>query len=239
MGVKLERDKNRHWLLSIIYRAQKLLPLGKENKLRLFLDLEWIFDRLSHEASFRNYQPEEHPVRMHSKRFIMQRIDKDKRVLDIGCKHGEIADFIAESAQKVVGIDYDEHAISIARSSFQRENLEFVVGEAYDYLNATEDDFQVLILSHLLEHLDDPQGFLLRFKDFFQLIYIEVPDFDRNYLNHYRKDLKMELIYSDTDHISEFDRIELKALLDSCALEVIDSEYRFGVQKLWCRHSQA
>lgn len=236
MGVKLERSKKRHWLLTIIYRVQKLLPLGKEKKLRLFLDLEWIFDRLSHEYSFKNYPPDEHPVRLHSKRFIMKRIDKEKRVLDIGCKHGEIADFIADGAKKVVGIDYDEHAISIARRSFPKENLEFEVGEAYDYLNNVQEDFQVLILSHLLEHLDDPKEFLQRFKDYFQMIYIEVPDFDKSYLNHYREDLGMDLIYTDTDHISEFDREEIKELLDACALDIVDSDYRFGLQKIWCVH---
>jgi hypothetical protein len=61
-----------------------------------------------------------------------------------------------------------------------------------------------------------------------------VPDFDRHYLNHYRKNLELKLIFSDADHISEFDRDELKILLMACQIDIIKEEYRYGVQKLWC-----
>jgi hypothetical protein len=62
-----------------------------------------------------------------------------------------------------------------------------------------------------------------------------VPDFDRYYLNHYRKDFKLPIIYSDDDHISEFDREEIKQLLRDCNIELIESEFIYGVQKFWCR----
>ena len=94
--------------------------------------------------------------------------------------------------------------------------------------------FDILILSHILEHLDNPQIFINMFKDYFKFIYIEVPDFEKNYLNLYRKDLNLNLIYSDADHISEFDRDELKSLLNSSHLKILKEDYRFGVQKFWC-----
>jgi hypothetical protein len=93
-----------------------------------------------------------------------------------------------------------------------------------------------LILSHILEHLDNPKDFLLEFKDRFKYIYVEVPDFDRYHLNHYRKDLNMSLIYSDDDHVYEFDRFELNELLAESGLKVLESQYIFGVQRLWCGH---
>lgn len=73
------------------------------------------------------------------------------------------------------------------------------------------------------------------FKDRFSFIYIEVPDFDRYYLNHYRKDLKLSLIYSDNDHINEFDRWEMKSLLKECGIAIIESEFIFGIQRFWCK----
>jgi len=234
MGIKLSRKKTKNLLLSIIYRMQKLLPLSNKTKLKLYLDLEWIFDRLSHEISFKIYSPNEHPVRTFSKEFILSNINGNDIVLDLGCNLGDISFFISEKAKEVVGIDYNKNAIEIAKKRYIKNNLTFIYGEAFEFLNSNNKKFDILILSHILEHLDNPQEFLLRFKDYFKFIYIEVPDFDKSYLNYYRKDLKLKLIYSDNDHVSEFDRDELKSLLRICHIDVIKEEYRFGVQKLWC-----
>ncbi len=235
MGVKLERKKKRMMLLTVIYRAQKLLPLSQRSKFKLFLNLEWIFHRLSHESSFKNYPHDTHPVRQMSKKFIMTQIDENSVVLDLGCNLGEISYMVSEVAKEVVGIDYIKNAIDIAKQNFKRDNLSFIHGEALAFLNANDKKFDTLILSHILEHLDDPKGFLMSFKDHFRYIYIELPDFDRYYFNQYRKDLDLSLIYTDEDHITEFDRDELKALLDECGLSIIREEYRYGVQKVWCK----
>lgn len=45
----------------------------------------------------------------------------------------------------------------------------------------SEESFQVLILSHILEHVEKPEVLLKFGRDNFDKIYIEVPDF--NYLN--------------------------------------------------------
>jgi len=132
-------------------------------------------------------------------------------------------------------VDHDGEAIATAQRTHQLPNLSFHHVEALAYLNASEKQFDVLLLSHILEHLDDPEAFLGMFKGHFTYIYIELPDFDKTYLNLYRADLGSTLIYTDDDHISEFDRDELKAVLTKCGIDVLESEYRFGVQRLWCR----
>jgi SAM-dependent methyltransferase len=238
MGVKLLRKKPKNFILSLIYRLQKLLPFSSRLKLKLFLDLEWIFDRLSHEMSFKLQSPATHPVRQFSKKFILEHIDEKSNVLDLGCNLGDISFIIAQKANKVVGVDYNEVAISLARNRYKKDNLDFYFGEAIEYLKHSNERFDILILSHILEHLDHPKDFLETFKDSFDKIYIEVPDFDRNYLNHYRKELDLKLLYSDDDHISEFDRDELKEILKSCNMEIICDEYRYGVMKLWCKHKK-
>jgi SAM-dependent methyltransferase len=235
MGIQTSRIKPKNLLLSIIYRLQKILPLSKTAKLKLFLNLEWIFDRLAHEMSFKYYSPLEHPVRNYSKKFILENIYETDTVLDLGCNLGDVSFIIAEKAKEVVGIDHNKYAIEIAIQRHKTANLIFYNREALEFLNENPKHFDVLILSHILEHLDHPKEFLLKFKDFFTRIYIEVPDFDRSYLNHYRKDLNLNLIYSDDDHISEFDRDELHILLNECNIEVFNAEYKFGVQKLWCK----
>lgn len=238
MGIKTSRQKPRNILTSLIYRFQKYLPFSYKFKIKLFLNLEWIFDRLSHEMSFKYYLPETHPVRQCSKKFILDSLEETSRVLDLGCNLGDISFIIAEKAKKVVGIDYNEKAIEVAKKRYQRHNLEFHHGEALEFLKNSTEYFDILILSHILEHLDNPQSFLNQFKNDFKFIYIELPDFERNYLNTYRKDFGLKLIYSDDDHISEFDRDELKTLLNNCKLEIIKEEYRYGLIKLWCKNME-
>lgn len=235
MGIKLDRKKPKNILLSIIYRLSKILLINNARKLRLYLDLEWIFDRLAHEVSFKTYNENEHPVRVYSRKFILGFITDKHVVLDIGCKYGDISYYIAQKAKKVIGIDLNEDSIEIAKAKYKKENLSFEVYEASQYLSDNIDEFDVLILSHVIEHLDNPVDFLNSFLKYFKFIYIEVPDFDRHYLNHYRKDNRIKLIYSDNDHIYEFNRYEMIALLQECNLTIIKSEYIFGVQKIWCK----
>lgn len=234
MGIKLPRKKERS-AITFIFRLQKLLPLSHKAKFKLFLNLEWIFDRLSHEESFKNYSNEKHPFRIFSKEFILQNIKATDTVLDLGCNAGHVSGFISLVAKEVVGIDHDQKAIESAKQLYKSNNLTFIHGDALEFLTANKKKFDVLILSHILEHIDEPKDFLLKFKPQFEHIYIELPDFERYYLNNYRKDLSMRLIYSDGDHVSEFDRDELKTILNECGITVEKAEYRHGMQRLWCR----
>jgi ubiquinone/menaquinone biosynthesis C-methylase UbiE len=235
MGIKLERKKKRSFLVSLVYRLSALPFASKEKKLRLFLNLEWIFDRLALEYSYKIYKPEEHPSRQFTKSFLLKHIEPGFSVLDLGSNSGDLSNIVAEKAKRVVGIDFDESLVNEAKRKNSHPNLEFHHGEAYQFLETNKDKFDVLLLSHILEHLDDPKDFLNKFSRFFDYIYIELPDFDKTYLNQYRKRMNLPLIYTDQDHINEYDRHELKKLVNDCRMEIIDSEYMHGLQKLWCK----
>jgi SAM-dependent methyltransferase len=235
MGLKLSRKKPKSFLLTFIYRLQKLIPISSKVKMKLFLDLEWIFDRLAFEHSFSSYTIENHPIRKFSIDFIVNNIEASDCVLDLGCKYGELAALIAQKAKKTVGIDHDKVAIEKAKKNYESENLTFFYADALNYLETSNEKFDLLILSHILEHLDEPKSFLMSLKGYFSKIYIEVPDFDKTYLNQFRLTSSNTLNYSDDDHISEFDREELKELLEQCGLQILKEEYRFGVMKVWCK----
>lgn len=234
MGLKLNRNKKRHFLLSILYRIHKILPLSHRAKLSLYLDLEWIFDRLAHEESFRNYEAEQHPIRIHTLSAILEKVSDKDNVLDLGCKYGDLTYYISEKANLVVGIDFDAIAIEKAKSSYQRDNLTFEIVDAHDFLQKSTTKFNVLILSHILEHIDDPLSFLKMFANQFSRIYIELPDYNKTYLNEYRAELQKNLSYTDPDHVSEFDRYELENLIVSSGLKIEKARYIFGIQQLWC-----
>jgi SAM-dependent methyltransferase len=164
--------------------------------------------------------------------FLSSYLERQHNVLDLGCARGEITWIVAEYVEKVVGIDHTKELIEIAIRDNFRPNITYIVGDALEYLQK-EQNFDVLILSHILEHIDNPKKFLLDFNKYFKYIYIEVPDFDRSFLNIYRVDQKRELVWTDLDHVSEFDRQDLKDILNECNLLVISAEYRYGIQRYW------
>tara|TARA_B100000575_G_scaffold252819_1_gene221006 strand:- start:6957 stop:7670 length:714 start_codon:yes stop_codon:yes gene_type:complete len=235
MTIKLERKKPVSWFLRIMYKLAKFLPLSNKRKFFLFLNLEWFFDRIAHEYSFKNYPPEEHPVRVFTKKHLLEWIQADHNVLDLGCASGEMSFWAAEKAKKVIGIDYNPVHINFAKENYKRDNLFFHCVEAHEYLQNTNEVFDVLILENVLEHLDNPSNFIKKFSPFFNFVYIELPDFDKNYLNHYRKDHNLSLIYTDSDHVSEFDRYDIIKIVESNNLSIIHSFYIHGFQKLWCK----
>jgi len=201
----------------------------------MFLNLEWFFDRIANEYSFKNYSPESHPVRVLTKKHLLEWIQPEHRVLDLGCATGEMSFWASEKATKVVGIDYNPKHISFAQKNYTHDNLSYHCVEAHEYLTDTQEKFDVLILDNILEHLDNPSEFIKRFSRFFDYVYIELPDFDKNYLNHYRKDFKLSLIYTDADHVTEFDRFDMIDLIEENNLTIVHSFYIHGYQKLWCK----
>lgn len=235
MGLHLKREKERVVLLTLVYRLSKLLFFLKpKKKLNLFLTLEWIFDRLAHEESFNNFEYDQHPLRFQTINFIKNHINQKDKVIDLGCKFGEMSNALSEFSNKVVGIDNEMKNIEIARLNYKKTNLEFIHDEAFHYLQNCNEKYDVIILSHILEHISEPLDFLKKCVPHTQKIFIELPDYDKTYLNHYRTVLDNKIQYTDADHVWEFDREELMTLVNDAGLKVTESEYRFGVIKIWC-----
>jgi len=234
MSLKFTRKKDRNYILSLFYWIDKVLPLSRRAKLRLYLDLEWAAERLAHEKSFRVF--EEHPVRTRSFDFLARHLTARYRVVDLGCGSGDLSLQIAAKTKHVVAIDHSTQLIAEARQKSTLQNLEFKEGNALDFLTSASEPFDVLILSHILEHLDEPETFLKQHLKFARFFYIEVPDWERTPLNAYRQKVNAGLQYSDNDHIWEFDRVDMQGLIHTCGLTIIDHEFRYGVQKYWCEH---
>lgn len=82
----------------------------------------------------------------------------NKSVIDFGCGTGETASGIAKlGAKSVLGIDYSEEAIKIAKSRHKDEKIEFKLGSLEDLANTNSRHFDVLISCGTLEHMDNPK----------------------------------------------------------------------------------
>ncbi|MEE3046823.1 MAG: class I SAM-dependent methyltransferase [Pseudomonadota bacterium] len=89
-------------------------------------------------------------IRMHS-----EKLERKIRVLDFGCGNGEeLARFIIGSQIDYVGVDIHEPSLNHARSELGGDNAVFASQIPKDQT------FDVIVLSEVLEHLDDPVAVL-------------------------------------------------------------------------------
>lgn len=229
MGVRLERRKRRNLLASAIYKLNRYWPLSKGRKLDLMLDLAWVSHRLSIEnASAFSLN------RGARNDFLHKFVRPSDRVLEIGCDRGQVLASVDAAVR--VGVDRNEAAIAVGRA--EHPELELLAVEARDYL-AKSPPFDVLILSHVLEHVDEPEQFLASLGDRFDRVYIEVPDFDWTDLNAIRVARGRTLVHMDDDHVAEFDRDELEGMFADLGFKVLDREFRYGVMRYWLSRAPA
>ncbi|MEL7100720.1 MAG: bifunctional 2-polyprenyl-6-hydroxyphenol methylase/3-demethylubiquinol 3-O-methyltransferase UbiG [Pseudomonadota bacterium] len=90
-------------------------------------------------------------------KYFDQRVDWErKKVLDLGCAGGFMAEAIAARGAQVTGIDPAKDAIAAARQHAQEEGLKITydvgVGEALPYADAT---FDAVVCVDVLEHVQD------------------------------------------------------------------------------------
>jgi len=159
--------------------------------------------------------------------FFVERIKAGEKVLDVGCGNGSVAFSMAETGAIVTGIDINESLIQSARHRYERDNLSFIVGDVTKVLPSG--CFDVVVLSNVLEHIDDRQQFLMtvcekaRPKRFL----IRVPMINRNWVIPLRKELGMSYL-SDPTHFLEYTRDDLEVELRDAGLIVESVETVWG-----------
>ena len=120
--MQVPKTKRRSWLFTFIYRLDKLLLfISKKKKLKIFLDLSWIFEWLSLEYSLRLYDEPSHPRLNTLKPFLEKHINQNTAVLDFGCSAGTMANFYAGFSKEVVGVDFVKEDIEEAKIRYNRE----------------------------------------------------------------------------------------------------------------------
>lgn len=86
---------------------------------------------------------------------------KGKNIIDIGCGTGLFPYLVAKKGANVLGIDYSDEAIKIAKKRYNLPNL------AYENIDVTKNmtgKYDVIVSIGTLEHMDKPYEMLKLFK---------------------------------------------------------------------------
>ena len=165
---------------------------------------------------------------MNYHKFFIDNINSGDTVLDLGCGNGALSFDIAKKAIKVVGIDLNERNIEFAKERFSAPNLEYIIGDARE--NLPDRRFDAIILSNVLEHIEDRVEFLKKIKKIAPKILIRVPMINRDWITLYKKELGVEWRLDKT-HDIEYTLESFKNELNQADLFIKKHSIQFG--EIW------
>lgn len=230
--LKFKRKKNFNFINSFFYYLDKFLPFTNKSKLKLYLNLSFIFNRLSHEKSYLLLR-KKHPQTKCTIKILKKIVKKNFTICDIGSGNGYIANALSQYVKKIICIDYDKKAILLSKkNNKKKENISYICTDIKYLKRYNIKKIDLIICSHVIEHLKSPFIFLNNLKKLNSKIYIEVPDFESNPLSQVKKIFSNSLNYSDEDHIYEFDRESLKKNILKEKFIILEEIYQNGVISL-------
>lgn len=156
-------------------------------------------------------------------RFIPRR----GRLLDVGCSLGYMLEEGEKIGWEAYGVELSEDAAAKARARGIK-NIKVMDVADIDYPDGF---FDVIVMTHVLEHLDDPFGYLRKMGRWLKeggILYISVPNFSSYSA---KRDGKDWTTLVPGEHISQFTARALKAAVEKysgCAIREVSGDHRFG-----------
>lgn len=207
--------------------------------LRFLLQLDrWLYFLQGQMANSygKGVSPKHRLIKYHD--FFVGRVHNGERVMDIGCGIGAVAYDVADrGGAYVVGIDFNADSIAKAKARFTHPAVEYRVGDALQQLD--DEQFDVVILSNVLEHLQKRPFFLQNVQRTLNpsRILIRVPLFERDWRVPLKKELGVEWRLDPTHEI-EYTLETFATEMDEAQLDVTHLEVRWG--EIWseCRPAQ-
>ncbi len=178
----------------------------------------------------RGEHPKHRLTRYHD--FFIDRVAENARVLDIGCGYGAVARSIARArpAAKVLGVDLDAPRLNQARAANNPPNLSFI--EADVCRNLPDGGFDVVVISNVLEHIDDRVPFLRTLLVTAQpsCVLVRVPLFERDWQMPLRQELQVGY-FSDPDHKIEHRLDQFQREIAEAGLKIVELSTLWG--EIW------
>lgn len=216
------RTKRRSLVTAVAYRLNRVgvRLFGQRTMLRLHLFSSWLFSRFALELAQDVYGHDFRDRLMGVTDELLQEHCSSAVVVDVGCGTGRLCRRVAPWARQVVGVDQDPVRLDIARRTASASNVTYRLADATMGLDRASGLHRadVVLAIHVVEHIDDAEGFLRELQTFTDTVILEVPDFAGDPLNAARWTEGMRW-YSDADHVREYTMESLEALVASAGWE--------------------
>lgn len=171
-------------------------------------------------------------VPIHPKHFLTETpwftkyIQESDRLLDLGCGNGQNTQKAAKFAKKVIGVDFDENLLALARKSAKSQNIVFKKIDLEKPLPFKNACFDKVLFLDVLEHLKNRDQALEEAKRVLVaggLLFLAVPNSQTSWKKFQRR--ADSCSYSDPDHQIEFGEIGIRRLLAKHNFKILNFGY--------------
>lgn len=212
-------DAVEAWARSI-HGYAKRLPAKERAAFVMALDSALYSMQGEAAVALEGLHPKHRLMRYHD--FFVERIARGERVIDLGSGVGALAASIAQRCgAHVTGMDWSSKNLAKAREIAEARALRpapvYVLGDITK--DRTEGEFDVVILSNVLEHIADRPARLSMWRRWYKAkrFLVRVPAFDRDWRVAWKKELGVEW-RCDLTHETEHTREQLRAELEEAGL---------------------
>ncbi len=214
------------FIISLIKKIKNRI-IFKVVKFLLIFD-NYIYSRISKYAVIleKGIHPKHRLMKYHD--FFLSNIEPGDFVLDVGCGNGSVTYDVAKKANSVVGIDIDEDKIRDAKKNFLLDNIEYICGDIICW--SFKQKFDVIILSNVLEHIEDRIKLFKKIEELGRKFLIRLPMINRNWVVLYKKELGIEYRLDKTHYI-EYTFDKFKKETEEAGLKITRYSIQFG--EIW------
>jgi len=160
-------------------------------------------------------------------KWFLDRIKPEWRVLDAGCGNGLLTIDLLWACKSITGIDINPDRIAEAKKliDYPATGIHFARGDITSlWLRGRYD---CVIMSNVLEHIEDRVECLGRLSLYADTFLIRVPLITRDWITLYKRERGLPYL-GDKDHYIEYTLESFQDEVISAGLEVGDIEIRFG-----------
>lgn len=155
----------------------------------------------------------------HETQKILSWVAESKSVLEFGCHTGRLSEWLQKKQCDVIGVEVNQSAINDATPFLKKQIVGNIESDEV-WESISSDKFDVIIFSHVLEHLTDPWSILKKSTEFLKkngVIIIALPNINN------AKD-RFKILFGNFDYSEEgvMDKTHLRFFNQKTARELIE-----------------